>query len=253
MKIFYFTSTGNNLYIAKKLGGNRGQLYSIPKLLKEKNFEFEDDKIGIIFPCYYFGTPRIVKNFIEKVKLKSDYIFAIMSYGNISAGGTSHFLRIAEKSGIKLSYINEIIMIDNYLPLYDIDKQLKNVNKKDIENNLSPIISDIHSGRIFLKKKKLLYKISTSFAQLYYKINIRKADKRFFVEDSCNSCHVCEKVCPVKNIKVDGKPVFLHNCEECFACIHHCPQNSIRLTNEKSRTRFINEHIRLKEIIESNN
>jgi NAD-dependent dihydropyrimidine dehydrogenase PreA subunit/flavodoxin len=250
MKIFYFTSTGNNLYIAKELGG---QLYSIPKLLKEGPFEFEDDKIGIIFPCYYFGTPRIVKDFIEKAKLKSDYIFAIMSYGNISAGGTNHFIKIAENSGIKLSYINEILMIDNYLPLYDIEKQLKNEHKKNIEKNLASIVSDIHLGKIFIKRNPLLNRISTFFAQLYYKVNIRKADKRFFVEDSCNNCQVCEKVCPVDNIKVNEKPEFLHHCEECFACIHHCPQNSIRLTNEKSRARFINEHISLKDIIDSNN
>lgn len=49
MKILYFTATGNNLYIAKRLGG---ELYSIPKLIKEGKYEFEDEKIGIVFPAY---------------------------------------------------------------------------------------------------------------------------------------------------------------------------------------------------------
>ncbi len=51
MKIFYFTSTGNCLYIAKKF---KAELYSIPQVLKGTQFEFEDDKIGIIVPCYGF-------------------------------------------------------------------------------------------------------------------------------------------------------------------------------------------------------
>jgi ferredoxin len=250
MKIFYFTSTGNSLYVAKELGG---QLYSIPKLLKEGNFEFEDDKIGIIFPCYYLGTPRIVKEFIEIVKLKSDYIFAVISYGNISAGGINHFIKTAGNSGIKLSYVNEILMVDNYLPLFDIEKQLKNVHKKNIGKNLASIVSDIHSGKKYIKKKNLLNSVFTFFAQLYYKTTIGKMDKRFIIEDTCNGCGTCKKVCPVDNIKVNKKPIFLHHCEECFACTHHCPHNSIRLTNEKSKARFINENINLKEIIESNN
>ena len=49
MKTFYFTATGNNLYVSKRFGGTN---YSIPQLLKENLFEFEDEKIGIIFPIY---------------------------------------------------------------------------------------------------------------------------------------------------------------------------------------------------------
>lgn len=37
MKILYFTATGNSLYVAKRLGG---ECYSIPKLMKEGQFEF---------------------------------------------------------------------------------------------------------------------------------------------------------------------------------------------------------------------
>lgn len=58
MKIFYFTGTGNSLYIAKKFGG---ELYSIPQVLKGNEYVFEDEKIGIIFPTYGFSVPTIVK------------------------------------------------------------------------------------------------------------------------------------------------------------------------------------------------
>lgn len=249
MIIFYFTSTGNNLYIAKKIGG---QLYSIPKLLKEGQFEFTDDKIGIIFPCYYLGAPRIVKEFIEKVKLKSSYIFAIMSYGSMSCAGTNHFLKIAKNCGINLSYINDIIMVDNYLPMFDQAAQIKNSANKNIETNLAKIISDIHSGKIYIKKHNLINNLLTYLGQIYYKINIKNADSRLIVEDSCNSCKICERVCPVNNIKVNGKPTFLHQCEECFACTHHCPKNAIRVAHEKSKVRFINQNVSLKEIIEAN-
>ncbi|MFC2091781.1 EFR1 family ferrodoxin [Elusimicrobiota bacterium] len=249
MKVFYFTSTGNNLYIAKKLGG---KLYSIPKVLKKGTLEFEDDRIGIVFPCYYFGTPRIVREFLEKAKLKSGYIFAIMSYGNISAAGVKHFEKTAAGSGIKLSYINDILMVDNYIPVFDMEKQLKKEAAKNIEENLKKILSDIDSKTKHIKKTGLHSSLMTTLTQMYYKTTLGKADKNFIVEDSCNSCRICEMVCPVDNIKVDTKPEFLHHCEECYACTHNCPRNSIRHKKEKSRARFINNHIRMNEIIDSN-
>ena len=45
MKILYFTGTGNSLYVAKKIGG---ELISIPQAMKNKVFEYEDEKIGIV-------------------------------------------------------------------------------------------------------------------------------------------------------------------------------------------------------------
>jgi NAD-dependent dihydropyrimidine dehydrogenase PreA subunit len=60
-------------------------------------------------------------------------------------------------------------------------------------------------------------------------------------------------VCPVNNIKVDKKPLFMNNCQRCLACTNNCPHNSIRVNNEKSKTRFINQNVTLKEIINANN
>ncbi|AJH00594.1 hypothetical protein LF65_04049 [Clostridium beijerinckii] len=62
MKILYFTATGNSLYIAKSLGSD---YYSIPKLIKEGKYDLEDEKIGVIFPIYGGGVPKIVEEFLN--------------------------------------------------------------------------------------------------------------------------------------------------------------------------------------------
>ena len=76
MKIFYFTATGNSLAVAKAFDA---ELLSIPQMLKGTQTTFEADQIGFIIPLYYSGTPRLVKNFIEKAEFKADYFFAIMT------------------------------------------------------------------------------------------------------------------------------------------------------------------------------
>jgi ferredoxin len=248
MKIFYFTATGNNLYVAKKIGG---ELYSIPKLIKEGKFEFEDEKIGFIFPVYGSSVPPIVEEFLSKAKLKSKYIFAVASYGAFSGAVASHLLEIGKRNGIEFSYIKELLMVDNYLPGFDIDKQLEKEPKKNIEENLAIIKNDIEAEKKYIKNNPFLMKLIRSQMSKFI-INSDFA-KKFNVEDSCISCKICEKVCPVDNIKVDKKPTFGDNCQQCLACINNCPQKSIRLKSEKSSARFRNQNVSLNEIIEANN
>ncbi len=246
MKILYFTATGNNLYVAKRLGGTK---YSIPKLLKENQFEFEDEKIGIIFPIYVSNVPKIVEEFLDKAKLNSKYIFAIGTYGAMSGGAVSHLLEIGKRNNIQFSYINTLLMVDNYLPGFDMNKQMVKEPKKNIEENLSLIIKDVEHGRNFIKKSSAMGGVMRFIAS---KITSDHFEDKFYVESSCNGCKTCEKVCPVNNIKVKEQPTFQNNCQQCLACIQNCPQKAIRLKGEKSSARFRNNNVDLKEIIEAN-
>ena len=57
---------------------------------------------------------------------------------------------------------------------------------------------------------------------------IFKTDNNFSVNDKCNGCGTCEKVCPNGNIKItNGKPTWCNHCELCLACYNWCPQNAI--------------------------
>ena len=251
MKIFYFTATGNSLYVAKRIGG---ELYSIPQMLKEGTSEFTDEEIGFVFPCYGFGIPRMVINFIRKSKFKANYFFAVMTYGNKAASGLRCIEKIGSQADIHFNYTNEVLMIDNYLPVFKIEDQLKKENSKKTEEKLEQIVRDIKNRQKQLTRKGFVSDVvSKAVSKLTTILHQDDGDKRFIVRDNCNSCKVCEKVCPINNIKVDRKPEYLHNCEGCFACIHHCPQTAIHLKFERSNTRFINRNVKLQEIIEANN
>ncbi|WP_026882169.1 EFR1 family ferrodoxin [Clostridium akagii] len=247
MKILYFTSTGNSLYVSKKIGG---EYYSIPKLLKENSLDFEDEKIGIVFPIYNGGVPKIVEEFLNKVNIKSKYIFGVATYGAFSGSASAHLLEIGSRNGFKFSYIKEILMVDNYLPGFDMNKQIQGQAKKKIEENLMIIIKDIEAGNKYIKKGSNIMEFIRKQLEKHYNTNF---EKNFSVGNNCNGCKVCEKVCPVDNIKVEHKPVFKNNCQHCLACIQNCPQKAIIIKKEKSEARFINENIKLKEIIDSNN
>ena len=254
MKVFYFTATGNSLDVAKRFGG---ELYSIPKVLKGNEFHFEDEKIGIVFPCYAIGAPGIVREFIEKVTLKSPYIFAIITYGNTLGGCINWFKNFAEKNNIHIQYANGLLMVDNYLPIFDVEKQ--KLKEKNIEENLNGLLMDVSQGKKYIGGGSMFSLMATEAIQFIYKLNPNiNSDKKFLVSDNCNGCGTCAKVCPRDNVIIGKspnqlKPIYGGHCEFCLACINLCPQKSITLKRESNpNARFMNENITLKEIIIAN-
>lgn len=85
-----------------------------------------------------------------------------------------------------------------------------------------------------------------------YRKTIGKFDEQYTIEDYCNLCGVCKKVCPVNNITVEEHVEFHHQCIGCFACTHNCPQGVIRFEREKSKARYRHTNITLKEIVDAN-
>jgi len=250
MKVFFFTATGNCLDIAKRIGG---ELISIPQALKENNLVHEDDKIGIVYPCFYAGTPVVVQEFLKKATLKSPYVFAIMTYGNFSGGGVDHIRKCAESNSITLSYVNELLMIDNYIPMFDMDAQVEKEPEKNIDASADRIIKDIHSSVNYICRKNALRRFFSGTAQSMYLKHHGTKDKKYTVDENCTACGICRRVCPGANITGDKKPQFNNRCYECLACTHLCPTNAIRVKGERSRSRFKNRNVTVKEIIAANN
>ena len=257
MKILYFTATGNSLAAAKKIGG---EMISIPHAIKNNQYEFEDDVIGLVFPTYCCYPPKIIRGFIAKAKLKSNYLFAIATYGNaMGKGGDGsemlEFDKIAKAVGHKFNYLNSILMVDNFIDNFDIDKEIEKIPSKRIDESLGVIIDDINKRKDYIKDPGFSGKMITSMCRGLVKSQDRGlAAQKFIVSDACNGCGICAKVCPYRNITIeDGKPQFNTNCLNCYGCIHNCPQTAIHKKSEKSDKRWRNPNVGLKEIIDANN
>ena len=145
--IFYFTATGNCLDIAKRLDN---EIYSIAQIKGKNNYKA--DKIGIIAPTYAFDIPQNVKEFIQNNTFETDYFYIICTYGNKTGGVEERVQRFIQDIGKNVNYINSILMVDNFLPGYDLAEQLKMDKKidenfikikQDIENDDKEIIEDM--------------------------------------------------------------------------------------------------------------
>ncbi len=248
--VFYFTATGNCLYIAKQFDNNP---ISIPKV--KQGDIFEDDRIGIVAPVYGGELPNIVMQFIKSSTFKTPYLYLILTYGHDATDSAEFTYNQCKALGKKFNYVKNLLMIDNYLPNFDIEKE-KAIDKK-IPEQLAQIKSDIESRKEYIptasKQARTGHKMFRAASKLMPALLDGSALQ---MTDKCIGCTLCTKVCPIGNLVMEnGKAKRVNKkCEFCLACIHACPNNAIALKREKNpNARFLNENIKINEIINSNN
>ena len=251
--IFYFTGTGNSLYVAKEIEKNP---ISIPQVIKQTEQIYKADKIGIVAPIYGHEMPEMVKQFIRTTTFQTNYFFIILTFGNRHGGAVELANNFCKECGIHVDYLNLIQMVDNWLPSFDMDEQRK--IDKHVNENLSKIISDIQC------EKRSVQPVTDNDRQAHqqYLESRSKMPEDIFqhlytVNDDCIQCGICTKVCPAGCISLKNDKVIydMKNCQTCMACIHNCPKKAIRLNipEKNPMARYRNDKVKLQEIIEANN
>ena len=130
--VFYFTATGNSLYVAKEL---EARPVSIAPAIHEPNKVYRADRIGIVCPIFGHEMPELVKDFLKAARFETDYFYILLTYGNRHGGAAELAKAYVEELGIHPDYINVILMVDNFLPGFDMEEQ-KQLDKKVVSSNL---------------------------------------------------------------------------------------------------------------------
>lgn len=241
--ILYFTGTGNSLYVAKKLLADGERLVSIADLMKKGEYTIElseDEKLGIVFPVYFYTIPTIVREFLEKAEIRNaGYVYSVITCGGGTGQASAVLKKVLANKGITLTYFKELLMPDNGMLFYQIPGTEK------AEERLTPadaVISRIREDIGNREASKI--GSSTVISDLMgagYKLC--SGTKKFYAEDTCTGCGLCERNCPQQVIKlVDNKPVWAkENCCKCSSCINRCPVKAIQYgKGTKKRNRYVN-------------
>lgn len=260
--IYFFTGTGNSLKIAKFLAERLGdcKLVPIAKVWQMERVESVSKNVGFIFPLYYFGLPKIVYDFMEKLSPdRSYYFFTVITSAEDKI--ELPFLQInnmLKVKGKKLSAGFIINMPNNYVlgPRSDGHDVSSEAYKKRLFDSMPEEIQLISenikkkqvniSENIFEKVIDRHISVSDTFRD-----EVNEMDKSFYVTDSCSNCGICEKACPVSNIRlINGVPEWQHKCQLCLACINFCPERAIQFGTDTLKTgRYHHPEILLQEII----
>ena len=240
--ILYFSSTGNNLYIAKKikevLGG---EIKYIPKYHGDG---LEYSAIFIVTPIYSFGLPVPVFELLSKLNKKTG-IFVIQSYGGMICGADSLFYKYATECGLNVKSIYTIKMPENFTLVMSPPEFYKKAILKSADKRIGKIIEAFRKNEFYIPKNGH----TKEETYLKNKSNWHLIGEAFSVTDKCVKCQKCVSICPVGNIKMnDGNIEFGNKCIACLGCFHRCPQSAIIYKNKDNKKRYINPNINDAEI-----
>ena len=255
--VFYFTATGNSLFVARQLSDAP---LSIPQELKKSDLTYEADEIGFVFPDYAASAPMIVREFLEKARFSAKYMFAVITYGNAAVNVAEWWQKFTAGHGVTFHYVKPILMVDNYLPVFDMNEQMK--IDKHTDESLAAIISDISEQKSFVEPSNMGFFNEEMLKGMQDQHFSMTADRLLELKaDRCIQCMTCQKVCPHKNFSLaDDAVAFSGRCEYCLACVHNCPQKALTLRPAREGwpgernpdARYRNPNVSLNDIVKSN-
>jgi len=220
LKIYYFSGSGNSYDIARQIAKKtKAELIDIASIKGDIKVE---GKVGVVSPCYAFGIPNIVVNFLKKLENKSSFSFFILTYGGYYGGTFKQVNKLLDfdyNNAIKMPGSDSVFMRKS-VNIEKNNKIFKEADKKTVE-----IIKDIKVNR----KKKIFRSFEYYLLLPIYLLSIwyfKGAKRGFRTTDKCVLCGVCES-CPVDNITVTDRVVWGNKCEGCLRCINYCPFEAI--------------------------
>lgn len=235
--IFYFSSTGNSLFIAKQIKFELGgEIIYLPNYHGDAS-EFK--RLIIVSPVYSWGLPKHVYELMPR--LNQDCIVNIvLNFGGMLGNADRFAYEYAKECGINICSVYSLKMPENYTLTFTVPKfYMKSILKK-APRKLHIIIDQLKNGAIVIPKEGKTKKET----YLKNKANWHLIAKDFSVTEACLHCGKCIKLCPSDNISIQkGRIEFSDRCVSCLGCYHRCPQKAIRYKNQKKKDRYINPNI----------
>ena len=246
--ILYFSATGNCKYVAARLAEAQAQeAASIADCMHEKRFVFEDETIGVISPAYDWGLPSIVKAFLEQASFRTKYLYFAATYGTTPGAIGAMANRAIKGRDIDAYY--SVRMPDTWTPIFDLSTPEKIARyTKHTESEIDRMIQSVRERRtnrhMWPRTPAVLTKL---IAEPIYNSSVRRT-ANLHVEDTCISCGLCAKKCPVQAIEMrERRPAWVkEKCVMCLGCLHRCPKFAIQYgSRTKKHGQYTNPNVKV--------
>lgn len=276
MDIFYFSGTGNSLFLAKQLqqAFPGAQLKPLLRMMRERKLTTSAAAVGFVFPIHLSTLPYKVREFVDDLAVEgADYCFAAATRIGTYHSADLELDRILRRKGVKLDCFLIFNMPPNS-PCGLVPRSFPGFKKmtrewpdkiapervaglsRELEQRLGGAVELIQMREQHWDGRSPLALVGKHLSSALISLT-RNSTRRqvlpFYADDSCSACGMCESVCLSGRIVLDqGRPLWRpeKECYFCYACFNSCPEEAILIRERytEKRGRYLHPQVAVEEI-----
>lgn len=236
--ILYFSGTGNTWIMASAIAEEferRGVSAALLALEQTPgNLDLSGyDMLGLGFPIYAWCFPSNVRRFLSRLKRvrgKRAFVFSTMQ--SASLGSEALAARYLKYKGFDVVSARAFLVANNETIYYGpADPQDSwTLDMIDGMKARAPeFVREILSGTGVIERDNAFHVLLSQITGIGFDLlDGWLASRNFRITEDCNSCGLCERICPEANItQALTWPGFRNRCLMCERCVNFCPMKAI--------------------------
>lgn len=234
LNVIYFSPTDGTKKIVKEIARGINLEYKDFNITLSQNrvddlYFDENDIIVVGMPTYAGRFPKLLHNYMEKIKCNNSLCVLVATYGNRDYEDSLLELKdLFESKGCKTlaaaTFVTEHSSTEK-LATQRPDKEDLSI-AYDFGLKISSKLENIKS----IDEIETL-NVPGNFPYVIKNIPIMKITPQ--TKESCINCKICAKHCPTAAIDFnDCKTIDINRCIKCCSCIKRCPFNSKEMNHE---------------------
>jgi Fe-S-cluster-containing hydrogenase component 2 len=235
--LYYFSATGNSLTTARRLAAELGdcELVGLASLKDLAEIPVCADAVGFVYPVYYSDVPQLMRRVIPRMTFAgTPYIFSVCTR-------KGHHGAVAQRLDVLLREAGQRLSCSRYVPMPGNSRISTPAQNEAMLAEQQEWVKKIAEELRACPVEEPEAAASLPETPVHRASNMRG----IAAEAHCIGCGVCERVCPMGNIRlVDGRPQVGEDCISCLSCFHWCPQEAIWMSKaeEPMQRRFKYHH-----------
>ncbi|HAX73134.1 MAG TPA: hypothetical protein DCY20_06385 [Firmicutes bacterium] len=252
--ILYFSGTGNTKYVSQLLKQSfEKQGCEMLSYCMEDSFELAPDTYDFLvlgFPKYYEYPPlKFIEFVLNKVPMMSTqtktFIFCTQcGPTKVPAQKLTKILK-QKNHTVELTSLfqlpNNFFLVKAFPPTPDLEIKIRHLNAKAKVEQLVPTFLNQ------AQHKESMGYVTDKFCEYFvaiYKHTIPRDVLKISTTSACTLCGLCQKHCPVQNIKMtEAGPKLNDQCMMCMRCLNHCPVNAFTYKG-KTLPQYVNQKMK---------